>query len=189
MTDGSTTSRTGLSRKQSVKSVLCQVSKFLDGFELGSAYFVNFEELRLKMAILKMKMALLSLKKLKMALCAGTPIHGHYILSDGCYFLSYRYNLVCVAHYFLPYRYDSLSYQYNILWDAYYFFCNIQNPFCHAFNLLCHGYNLFCYSNYSLCDIHYFQCCALNFLSVVHNSASTQYNFKVILSPLQFPVS
>ena len=74
MTDGSTTSRTGRSRKQSVKSVLCQVSKFLDGFELGSAYFVNFEELRLKMAILKMKMALLSLKKLKMALCAGTPI-------------------------------------------------------------------------------------------------------------------
>ena len=45
------------------------------------------------------------------------------------------------------------------------------------------------YSNYSLCDIHYFQCCALNFLSVVHYSASTQYNFKVILSPLKFPVS
>ena len=44
--------------------------------------------------------------------------YGHYILSDGCYFLPYRYNLVCVAHYFLPYRYDSLSYQYNILWDA-----------------------------------------------------------------------
>ena len=74
MTDGSKASRTGRSRKQSVKSVLCQVSKFLDGFELGSAYFVNFEELRLKMAILKMKMALLSLKKLKMALCAGTPM-------------------------------------------------------------------------------------------------------------------
>ena len=100
-----------------------------------------------------------------------------YILSNGCYFLSQRYNLVCVAHYFLSYRY------------AYYFFCNIQNPFCHAFNLLCHGYNLFCYSNYSLFDIHYFQCCALNFLSVVHYSASTQYNFRVIFSPLKFPVS
>ena len=73
VTDGSTTTRTGRSRKQSVKSVLYRVSKFLDGCELGSAYFVNFEELRLKMAILKMKMALLSLKKLKMALCAGTP--------------------------------------------------------------------------------------------------------------------
>ena len=64
-----------------------------------------------------------------------------------------------------------------------------MNSFCHAFNLSCHGYNLFCYSNYSLCDILYLQCCALNFLSVVHKSASTQYDFKVILSPLQFPVS
>ena len=31
-------------------------------------------------------------------------LYGHYILSDGGYFPSYRYNLVCVAHYFLPYR-------------------------------------------------------------------------------------
>ena len=69
------------------------------------------------------------------------------------------------------------------------FFCNIQNSFCHAFNQLCHGCNFLCYSNYSLGDIYYFQCCALNFLSVVHESASTQYNFKVILSFLQFPVS
>ena len=69
----STTSSSGQPRKRSVKSSLCHVSKFLDGFELGSAYFVNFEELRLKMAILKMKMALSSLKKLKIALCAGIP--------------------------------------------------------------------------------------------------------------------
>ena len=47
----STTSSSGRPRKRSVKSGLCQVSKFLDGFELGSAYFVNFKELRLKMAI------------------------------------------------------------------------------------------------------------------------------------------
>ena len=45
-------------------------------------------------------------------------IYGHFMLSDGCYFLSYRYNLVCVAHYFWQYMYDSLSYQYNFLWDA-----------------------------------------------------------------------
>ena len=81
MTDGSTTTRTGRSRKQSVKSVLYRVSKFLDGCVLGSAYFVNFEELRLKMAILKMKMALLSLKKLKMALCAGTPTVASHTVS------------------------------------------------------------------------------------------------------------
>ena len=37
--------------------------------------------------------------------------YGHYILSGGCYLLSYRYNLVSVAHYFLPYWYDSLLYQ------------------------------------------------------------------------------
>ena len=60
-------------RSTTSSSGLCQVSKFLDGFELGSPYFVNFEELRLKMVILKMKIALLSLKKLKIALCAGTP--------------------------------------------------------------------------------------------------------------------
>ena len=35
-------------------------------------------------------------------------IYGHYILSDGYYFLIIyrRYNLVCVAHYFFPDRYD-----------------------------------------------------------------------------------
>ena len=82
-------------------------------------------------------------------------IYGHYIISDGCYFLSYSYNLDCVAHYFLPCRYDSLSYQQNFLWEAYYFFCYIQNSVHHAFNLLFHGYILFCYSCYSLCDIHY----------------------------------
>ena len=75
------------------------------------------------------------------------------------------------------------------LWDAYYFFCYIQNSFCHAFNLLCHGYNLFCYSNYSPCDIHYFQCCALNFLSVVHNSANTHCNFGVVVPPTWFTAS
>ena len=36
-------------------------------------------------------------------------IYGHFLLSDGCYFLSYRYNLVCVAHYFWQYMYDSLK--------------------------------------------------------------------------------
>ena len=69
--------------------------------------------------------------------------YGYYILCDGCYFLSYRFNLVYVANCFLPYRYDSLSYQYNNLCDAYYFLCIIQNSFCCAFNMLCHGYNLF----------------------------------------------
>ena len=88
VTDGSTTTRTGRSRKQSVKSVLYRVSKFLDGCELGSAYFVNFEELRLKMAILKMKMALLSLKKLKMALWAGTPCVCFATCSD-CNYLGF----------------------------------------------------------------------------------------------------
>ena len=63
------------------------------------------------------------------------------------------------------------------------FFCYNQNSFCHAFNLLCRGYNLFVYSNYSLCDIHYFQCCALNFLSVVHNSANTHCYFGNVVPP------
>ena len=101
------------------------------------------------------------------------------------------YHLVCVAHYFLPYRYDSLSYQYNFFVACLVFFCYIQNSFCHAFNLLCRGYtcNLFCYSNYSLCDIHYFQCCALNFLSVVHNSANTHCNFGVVVPPTWFTAS
>ena len=102
---------------------------------------------------------------------------------------TYRYNLVCVAHYFLPYRYDSLSYHYSFLWDAYYFFWYIQNSCCHAFNLMCHGHSLFCYSNYSLCDIHYFQCCALNFLSVVHNSANTHCYFGVVVPPTWFTAS
>ena len=102
MTDGSTTSRTGRSRKQSVKSVLCQVSKFLDGFELGSAYFVNFEELRLKIAILKMKMALLSLKKLKMALCAGTPRSGRFWAVSNTILQHTQLNLSQILSYILP---------------------------------------------------------------------------------------
>ena len=110
-------------------------------------------------------------------------IYGHYILSDGCYILSFRYNLVCVAHYLLPYRYDSLSYQYNFQGDAYFFFCYNQNSFCHAFYFLGHEYNLFCYSNYSLCDIYYCQCCTLNFLSVVHHSANNHCHFGVLVQP------
>ena len=41
---------------------------------ISAAYFVNFGELSLKKAILKMNIALLSSKNLKTTLCAETPL-------------------------------------------------------------------------------------------------------------------
>ena len=114
-------------------------------------------------------------------------IYGHFILPDGCYFLSF--SLCSPLFLAIKVWFSVIPVQFFVA--CLLFFCYIQNSFCHAFNLLCRGYtcNLFCYSNYSLCDIHYFKCCTLSFLSVVHNSANTHCYFGVAVPPTQFAVS